>query len=127
MIGEFNKDQNALPFVAASNIEPYSTVQLDTAADRQVVLASAASVEPHGLVGPATALQGEAVTVYGEGAVVEAVAAASLGAGANVGVGSTNGHLGPVASGSVRVGKSLEAAGAGEKFSVLLNPGDRAI
>lgn len=124
-VGEF--DRNALPFVAASAIVPLRPVRIDTGSNkRQVVLAATQNVEVHGLTGAATVLQGESVTVYGRGAVKEAVAAASLGAGADIGVASTNGALGPVSGASgvsrFRVGVSLEAAAAGEKFSVYVDP-----
>lgn len=124
MIGEFRR--NELPFTAASAIVPLRPVKLDSAANRQVILASGVGHEPQGVTGDATALQGESVTVYGRGAIVAAVAAASLGAGADVGIGSTNGALGPIsgASGVTKwaVGKSVESAAAGEKFSVYVDP-----
>jgi hypothetical protein len=120
MIGEHRK--NALPFTAASDIVPLRPVKLVTDANRSVVLAASNNDEIQGFIGDATALRAEAVTVFGEDAVITAVAAASVGAGANVGVASTNGALGPVVGASgisrFRAGKSIESAAAGEQFSV---------
>jgi hypothetical protein len=126
MLGEYSK-HHALPFTAASDIVPYKPVLLDTgSAKRQVVPLATNNVEPVGIVGPATALRGEAVTVYGEGAVVEAICVASIGAGQDVAGASTNGALGLVAGASgvtrYRVARTLEAAGAGERFSVYVSP-----
>lgn len=125
-VGEFNKDR-ALPFVAASHILPYQPVGLDTgAAKRQVVPLAANTGEPQGLNGPATALQGESVTIYELGAVVEAIANASVGAGADVGVASSNGGHALVSGASgvtrYRTGKTLEPAAAGERFSLYVSP-----
>lgn len=127
MIGEFNKDQNALPFTAASIVVPYMPVLLDTgAAKRQVVPIATTGIEPVGLSGAATTAQGEAVTVYGEGAVVEAISVASIGAGQDVAVSSTNGALAAIAAASstakFRVGRTLEPADDGERFSLYVSP-----
>lgn len=124
MIGEHLR--NSLPYTAASNVSPEAVVALDTGIDRGALPVATNNVEPVGVVGPATALQGESVTVYGQGDVVQVTACASLGAGANVGVASTNGQLGPVVGASgvtrYRVGQAREAAAAGEKFSLYVNP-----
>lgn len=118
--------RNAIAFTAASNVVPQSPVKIDTAANRQVVLAASVNDSLQGFVGGATAKTGEAVTVYGENAVVSAVAAASLGAGAVVGVASTNGAIGPVSGASgvtkFQAGISLESAAAGEQFSLYVKP-----
>lgn len=73
------------------------------------------------------------------GGIAKAVAAASLGAGARVGIASTNGALGPVtpsglstalgsalgaAGARFQVGRALHAAAAGAFFSVLLDPAE---
>lgn len=125
MIGE--NLRNALPFTAASDMNPHAPVQVDTGTPkRQAVAVGTNNVEIQGFTGDATALRTEAVTVYGEGAVVQAVAAASLGAGAELGIASSNGALGPVSGASgvskYRVGKSFEAAAAGEKFALYVKP-----
>lgn len=110
---------------AASLINPMSVVSLDTVAD-QVVPIATNNVRPLGVVGDASVAQGEAITVYGQHNIVKVKACASLGAGAEVGVGSTNGQLNAIAaaSGVTRwaVGQSLSAAGAGEVFSLLVHP-----
>lgn len=116
---------NALPFTNASAISGPVPVKLDTTA-RKVTLAATNNVEIQGFVSNASYAAAEAVTVYGEGAVVEAIAAASLGAGADIAIASTNGAVGPAAAASgvakFRVGRSLEAAAAGEKFSLYVKP-----
>jgi hypothetical protein len=57
---------------------------------------------------------------------VRVPAGGSLGHGADVGVASTNGALGPVSAASgvarYRVGQALTAAAAGETFSLYVNP-----
>jgi hypothetical protein len=122
----FELHRNELPAVAASDINPGRVVKLDVGdTQRQVVPVATNTGEPFG-VALATGLQGKAVTIEELGSVVKVPAGASLGAGADVGVASTNGALGPVsaASGSVvhAVGKSLSAAAAGEQFSLYVRP-----
>jgi hypothetical protein len=125
MIGEHLN--NPLPFTNASAISGPIPVRLNPSANRSVVAAATNNVEIQGFVSDASYAAGEAVTVYGDGDVVEAIAGASLGAGADIGIASTNGALGPVAGASgtarYRVGRSLESAAAGERFSVLVKPG----
>lgn len=110
---------------AASLVNPFVPVALDTVNDQVVPIASN-NVRPFAINGPATAAQGEAVAVYGENVEAKAVAVASLGAGAEVGVASANGALGPVsaASGITRfaVGQARSAAGAAERFTVVFKP-----
>lgn len=118
--------RNALPAVVASDCNPGLAVKLDAGdVDRQVVPLATSNAEPIG-ISLATALQGKAVTILDGLSVVKVTAGASLGAGTDVGVASTNGTLGPVsgASGSTvyRVGKSTSAAAAGEKFSLYVKP-----
>lgn len=111
--------------IAASAMNPRTAVKLDTI-EGQVVPVATKGVEPMGLTGAASAPLGGAVVVYGPGNIVKAVAGASLGANTPIGVASTNGALGPVAgaSGSAvwQVGTSRTAAGAGERFSLYVNP-----
>ena len=124
MIGEHLR--NPLPFTNASAISGPVPVRLNPSAARSVLIAATNNVEIQGFVSDATYIAGEAVTVYGEGDVVEAIAGASLGVGVDIAVASTNGAVGPAAgaSGVVkhRVGRSLEAAAAGEKFSLYVKP-----
>ncbi len=109
-----------------NSARPRKPVLLSSASglNRAVVPVASNNLRPQGFVGNASAAQGEAVTVYGEGSIVEAVAAASIGAGGEVGVGSTNGDLGIVAgaSGVTRwaCGQALEDVAAGEVFSVYV-------
>jgi hypothetical protein len=119
--------QGAIPCKAASPIAAGVAVQIDVAdTQRQVLPIASANIEPFGIT-VATALTGQGVSVWDRGNVVKALAAASLGAGANVGVvGATNslGLIAAGASGSVvwAVGKSMTAAAAGEVFSFYINP-----
>lgn len=117
---------NPQPFKAASLILPFQPVRLSASVAGAVIPAATHNVEAHGINGNATRAVGDAITVYGENSVVEAVAGASLGPGTDVAVGSTNGVLAPVAAASGvirnRLGKSLEGAAAGEKFSIYVRP-----
>lgn len=94
------------------------------AAEESVVPVTANSQEPFGFAKLASYAIGDRVTTYEEGNYVKAVAAASLGGGADVGCATSGGQLSPVtlASGTWRVGKSLGPAGAGEVFTVLIKP-----
>jgi hypothetical protein len=113
------------PAFAASNIAAKRPVTF-VGGDRQVTLCASNNLEPLGFTHDAAATQGDAIAVHERGAIVKAVAAASLGAAADVGVASTNGAIGPVSGASGitrwRVGKSAEAAAAGETFSVYVSP-----
>lgn len=123
MIGE--QHVNPQNFKVASVVLPYQPVRLSASVAGAVIPCGTWNLEAQGLTGNATGAVGDAITVYGRESIVEAVAGASVGPGADVGVGSTNGVLAPVAAASgvvrYRVGKSLEGAAAGEKFSVLVN------
>lgn len=129
MLGEYNK-QFALPYTAASAINPFQTVVLDSTATstnkRAVTPVATNNVEPVGISGPATALPGESVTIYKPGALVEAISVASIGAAQDVGVSSSNGALGAVSGASgitrYRTARTVEPAGAGERFTVEINP-----
>lgn len=116
--------RNAYPGLAASAIN--SRVPVGRAAgERAVVPVATSGAEPFG-ISLASAAQGEAVTVLDHHSVAKAVAAASLGGGAPLGVASTNGALGPIAGASgvarFQVGISEHAAAAGEVVSVFVNP-----
>lgn len=116
---------NQYPGIAASVIQDRHVVGLTTTAERAVVPLAAGTVEPHGITG-ASALLGEAVTIYGQGNYCKAVANASLGFGQYVGVSGATKSLGIVAgaSGTVvwAVGRSVTAAAAGEVFTFYVNP-----
>jgi hypothetical protein len=94
------------------------------AAEEAVVPVTANSQEPFGFAKQGSYAIGDRVTVYEEGNYVKAVAAASLGANADVGCATSGGQLSPVtlASGTWRVGKSLGAAAVNEVFTVLIKP-----
>jgi hypothetical protein len=117
-------DNMALPKKAASILAANVPVKPDTVVN-QVVLAASVNDLPLGFVQATTASVGNPVSVQTRG-VVKAICAASVGAGAEVGVASTNGALGPVSAASgltkYAVGIAENAAAAGVTFSVLLRP-----
>jgi hypothetical protein len=133
------EDRFALSFKVASSTPPRTIVALDTVAG-QVVPITNASQRPYGSVQATGASPGLAVAVFEAPGVVKAIAAASLGAGAEVSLASvgcasaaqanslaTTTLLGPAsvgASGKAEwaVGVSLTAALPGEIFSVKLEP-----
>lgn len=139
MAFELHRYQFQQGLKAASQMPPKTPVSLSASQADYVVALSAANVEPFGIIG-ASAGQAGAVAVYEAGNIVKAIAAASLGYGADVGFASigvssqvqggttlaTTVLLAPVsgASGTVsyRVGKAESPAGAGEVFSVLIAP-----
>lgn len=115
-----------LPCFAATHLGAQVPVRLIEGATARIV-APVASLNQETIGFTQTAASsGFAVEVQAHGNVVKAVAAASLGAGGDVALGSPNGALGPVvgASGVVKYksGVSLSAAAAGETFSVFVNP-----
>jgi hypothetical protein len=121
--------KNAMPKIALAAINPNTLVKsAATGTQERAVLAVATNNED--VLGVAAATAGasgsEAITVYGEGAVVKVKAAASIGIGAECHIASSNGALGPVvgASGTARysAGLSESAAAAGEYFSLLVRP-----
>lgn len=136
MAGVQHREGFQVALKAASNTPPWQPVRLDTV-DNQFVAVANASQRPFGMTGDATSVQGQAAAIYEEGNYVKAVAAASLGFGAEVGIASigiasyafgsaTTAMLGPAAgaSGVTRwaVGIAAEAASGGEVFSVFVKP-----
>jgi hypothetical protein len=117
--------QDAFPYKAASGVGQYVPVS-HSASSNEFVLAIASSMtaESIGVTVATAASPGDPVAVQMRG-VAKVIAAASTGQGANVGVASSNGAVGPLgASQSVqRVGIAQTAAVAGEVFSILLRPG----
>lgn len=117
-----------LPVFAASAINPGKIpVMWSPTLARNVVPVASPTSEPLGFADiTASVAAGAAINVYEAKHIVKAVAVASLGANANVGIGSTNGALGPVAkatgTATWRVGVALEAAAAAETFSVYVSP-----
>lgn len=131
----YTGEQVALTYKAASLVGAHLPVFQNTASSRDGVAVPAASTNQDviGLTRATGASVGNslAVIVFGN---AKARAGASLGAGALVGLASTNGALGPLAAapthiasgGSLQprfiVGRSKEAAAAGDLFTVFVNP-----
>lgn len=113
---------HAFPGVAASQINAQAVVALAPGAGDRAVLPADVGDEPFGVALAAASSPGDAVTVHDRGNTVQAIAAASFGAGANVGVATVNAGLRPVASGALRAGQSVTPAGPGETFSLYVNP-----
>jgi hypothetical protein len=116
---------------AASQLLPRTTVRLAGSNALFVLPCASWNQRPFGVTANAThgasgLASDDAVTVYEEGNVVKAVAAASLGVGVEVAVGSTNGRLVPLAAASGTpawaVGISESPAGDGEVFSLYVKP-----
>lgn len=135
MAFELIRPGHQLPVVAGSPINPRTVVQLGGTSGLLAFPAGSMNVRPFGVNGAATqglasvSLPGEVFTVYEELNIVKAKAGASLGAGAEVAVGSDNGTLWPVAAASLfaasghwAVGIAMSPAGAGETFSVYVKP-----
>lgn len=126
MAFEKHKNDHNLPVIAATDISPR---QFLTPGGTSVLLAIPAgsnNVRPHWFAGQGTTASGAAIPCQEPGQIVKVLAAASLGAGAEVSIGSTNGGLTPgaliAASGHWAVGISLSPAAAGELFAVDIRP-----
>lgn len=115
----------------ASAMGAYLPVKSSASTARAALLAASINDKLIGFTQATVGTYGSAHPIQTRG-VVKAIAAASLGPGALVAVGSTNGALSPVlASGAASVtgypvryiaGIAEEAAPAGGIFSVLLDP-----
>lgn len=134
------EDRFSFPKKIASVTPPYSIVTLDPGKVDQVVLLTNASQRPYGQITATGATAGAGVTVYENPSYVKAIAAASLGAGAEVSLASigvasavqsnslaTTTLLGPAsvgASGAAEwaVGVAQTNAVGGEIFTVKLEP-----
>lgn len=123
-------DPITLPFKAASGIAMFVPVAFlisGSALSETVMRAGSVNDDVFGMTIATIASPGDevAVAVYGE---VKGIAGASLGAGARVGVGSTNGILIPLAASAGAaptaaryvVGRAVKNAAAGDTFPVLL-------
>lgn len=123
----FELHRSTFPAIAASVTAAYIPVTRNTGdVQRSVLAAATANVEPLGVT-IASAGAGEAITVLDAGSVVKVPAMASLGAGQDIGVASSNGALGIVAAGASgavvwAVGKSQSGALAAETFSLEIRP-----
>lgn len=124
MAWELHNGRRSEAFKAGVAIAARKPVKVGTVVD-EVLLATANTDSVLGITDN-VASAGLHITVYQEGNVCKAVAAASLGFGANVGIASTNGDFGPVAAASgsakVVVGQARTSAAAGETFSLYVNP-----
>jgi hypothetical protein len=124
----FELHRQALPCKAASAMAANIAVQLDVAdTQRQVLPIASSNIEPLGITVATAAAAGQAVAVWDRANVVKVLAAASIGAGANVGVVGATTSLGLIAAGASgavvwAIGKSMTAAAAGEVFSFYINP-----
>lgn len=116
--------RTGFPAVAASQVAERAVVTLG-GRERGVLPVATRNVLPYGITVHA-ASAGVAVAVLDRGNYAKVLAAASLGAGAETGVASTNGAVGPIsgASGAVAysVGQSVEPSAAGEYFVLYVNP-----
>lgn len=138
----FENHRSVLTGLAASVInagQPVALVGAVTPAssrDEVVIPAASLNIDVFGVARSTQPTYGFPVDIVVEG-VVKCVAAASLGAGVRVAVGSTNGKLiplhpsGPIDTATTPVvaqpprfvvGRALTAAVAGDTFSVLLDP-----
>lgn len=134
---ELHRYQHQQGLKAASAIPPKTVVKLGSAQDTVLPVASN-NDRPFGVTGASGAV-GVAVAVYENENIVKAIAAASLGYGAEVGLASigvasavqgsalaTTTLLGPIAGASGAavwsVGVAEEPAAAGEVFAVLIKP-----
>lgn len=116
------------PAIAGSAINPGAPVAFGGGIDRGVIPVASNNVLAVGMIDTrvGSAAQGEPVTVYEHGAVVEALAAASLGQGADVAFQVPSNGFAPfaAASGVARfaVGVSMTPAQPGEYFSLYVRP-----
>jgi hypothetical protein len=118
--------EKPFPGIAATNIGALVPVKLDPSGQRKVAPVGSAGEAAFGVTGNSVASSGQGVTVHEQGAVVEAIAGASLGIGAELALGSTNGALvvAAGASGSAKhaVGVAMDPALPGETFSLYVRP-----
>lgn len=116
------EDANILPRQAASAIPAGAAVMSSASASDQVLPVGTANVRVLGVAVATAASPGDPVAVQVD-RVAKCRAAASIGNGALVMVGSTNRGLAPAPSGSQVVGEAQTPAADGDYFSVLLKPG----
>jgi hypothetical protein len=118
-----------LPLTAGSQILQYQPIALLAGTSEVAIPAASVNQEPIGLA-IATVASGGAVEFIGIGGVGKAIAAASTGAGARVGVTATTGlQVGPLAvsgaSAGIQkwsVGQLLKNAAAGDVVPIYVNP-----
>lgn len=126
MAFEKHKNDHNLPVIAAADTPPRRFLTPGGSSSLLAVLVATNSVRPHWFSGQGTTASGVAIPAQEQQQVVKCVAVASVGCGAEVAIGSSNGALSPAAlvaaSGHWAVGISLSSAGAGELFSVDICP-----
>lgn len=130
MAFELTRDDEQFSLPAASVVLPRTAVKLAGTSVLFVLPCGSVNDEPFGTVkataGASGLNQGERVAIYEHANYVKMIAGASLGVGADVGVGSSNGVMKPIvaATGSIiwRVGKSITPAAAGDVFTVYVSP-----
>jgi len=124
----FERHRTAFPGIAIATISSRVPVRVAPtgAQDRAVVPVATTSEPVFGFSADTGAVPGAALPIHDEGNTVKVVAAASIGVGAEVGIASSNGAMGPIAgaSGVVRhsAGLSVTAAAEGEVFSLYVRP-----
>lgn len=123
-----HRDEHSIPIPAATTLLPNTLVRLVGSDLAAVAPAATIAHEVFGQV-DATVLSGEIAAVYETPNYVKVKAAASLGAGQDVVVGTETGRLILAnaasvfqASGHFIAGKSFTAAADGEVFTIRINP-----
>lgn len=123
---ELHRPGLQLPVKAATTLAPRTPVRYAGTSGLLAVPVGTCNLEIDGYTGAGTTASGAIAAIYETGNVVKAVAAASLGAGAQVTVGSDNSRLIPFtgASGTVKWvhGKALSPAADGEVFALFVRP-----
>lgn len=123
---ELHLDNHAYSGVfAATTITPRHPVTIAGTSVPLVIPCASLNIAVDGVTGAGTTASGAQTVVYFDGNVVKVRAAASLGAGAQVSVGTTvGGAVAPAvaASGVLKweVGKSLSTGAAGEIVSIFV-------
>lgn len=128
----FEKRQESLSFIAASAVNMGQPVALlgavtpGSAVDLKVVPAASLNIDAIGIARATQATVGLPVQVVVQG-VAKVLAGASIGQGARIAVGSTNGVVAQSALGAVAsnvkfaVGRALVNAAAGDYFSIWVH------
>jgi hypothetical protein len=127
------KQGGRVPLKAASGMGQWVPVQFlagGSALSETVIAAATWNAFQFGLSAATVASPGDPLELFQQGDVGKGIAGASLGAGAFVGIGSTNGILAPlaaIAAGPTQpprfaVGIALSNAAPGDVFSVYIDP-----
>lgn len=115
-----------LPKRAASDLGAFQFVGADPGQENQVVRLGSSGQRPYGGTDQGSILRGEYGPIYSDGMIIKAIAQASIGAGAAVGVTGATTSLGLAAAASGAavwsIGEAQTNVAAGERFSVLVKP-----